>query len=267
MARNIGISATREDAKKEFPEVSMDLNRFEQAILKKGYNIEHEKALVCPCASSANNSALPDCRNCGGIGYFYIERVKTKALMQGFKRQPEYNKNYTETDNTSIKLTTLAKDDVSYMDKVKNLDLMSNFSQIIHLMMDEDENFFSFLIYEPFSVRFVYLFVDSREKLRLLSKNDYVVEKNKIILNKGVLEGVDYPTLSIRYKHHPVYYVSSIERELFGDESKELFTCDDGEFKQAPQLSTAKRLHYLWEEMNHRQENDVFFDNTPNGFY
>jgi len=254
---------------KNHPQVSMDVDRFDAAILNKGYNVYHYRALRCPCVVRQTGSPLPNCENCSGMGWFYIDKTKTKALMQGMGNAKKFEP-WSETNAGGVTITTLYEDDVSYMDKFEIIDLEGNFSQILYPQV-YNGNLFSFTIYEPVKMMNIYQFLDSKQPLKpLYSKDekpsdwDYYVDRNKIILNNTKFSlNDDNLSISVRYKHTPVYCVIDITRELFKTKDQECAAlCDEKDlsFRGMPQRSMGRRLHYIWNANNYDGIKD--FDNT-----
>ena len=64
------------------PSVQLVKNDFDVAIEKKGYRVYHDKASKCPCASKNGGAPQSNCKNCGGSGWFYINRTRTRMVVQ-----------------------------------------------------------------------------------------------------------------------------------------------------------------------------------------
>ncbi len=238
------------------PAVNFEVDRFDAAVLQKGYTVLHSKALKCPCMNYASNSPLPNCLNCSGIGWFYVDKTETKALMQSMGNSKKYEV-WSETNAGTVQVTTLFKDDVTYMDKFEITDLEATFSQILFLTTAQDK-IFSFTIYEPIEVLYIYKFVDSNSPLVILYNKDvnpidwdYYVEKNRIIFNPSKFSVGN--TVTIRYKHVPVYCIIDITREIFKTKDKGCSVgCEelDLTLRGMPQKSIGRRLHYIWNANN-----------------
>ncbi len=261
----------------EKPAVNFEVDRFDSAILKHGYNVHHHRALKCPCTNKGTGSALPDCENCRGLGWFYINKTKTKALMQNLGNNPKYD-SWTEKNSGTTTITTLFDDDVSYMDKFEIIDLEANYTQILDIRYVEDKDLlFSFTVYQPLKVYDIFAFVDSRSPLMKLSSKeenesdwDYELQNNKIVFNSDkwydIYESGNM-SVSVRYKHTPVYCVIDIQREVFKarDQSDcSDIPCDVGKndlhLRGMPQKSIGRRLHYIWDANN--SDGPSVFDNS-----
>jgi len=261
-----------------YPVVNFEVDRFESAIYKHGYNVHHHKALRCPCNNAGSNAPLPDCENCRGIGWFYVDKTATKALMQGIGNKQEYDA-WSEKNPGTVSITTMYKDDVSYMDKFELLDCESTFTQILRpLYNGTTEILFAFTIYEIISVLNIYKFVSQSSPLQTLVDKitnpddwDYEVSGNKIIFNtkkyyQDYLDGK--MNVSVRYKHTPVYCVVEISREIFKARDKSSVCggvdcpkdIEQLSFRGQPQKSVGRRLHYIWDADNYSTPS--VFDNT-----
>ncbi len=272
------ITRTFDEKLLKKPTANFDIDRFDSAILKQGYNVYHHRALRCPCVNKGTGSPLPDCENCRSIGWFYINKTKTKALMQNLGNKPDHNQNWSQTNAGTTTITTLYSDDVSYMDKFEIIDLEANYTQILHpKYIQSTDSLFAFTIYEPIQVYEIFAFINSQSPLMPLYDRavkeldwDYYVDRNKIVFNPDkwleMFERGDM-SISLRYKHVPVYCVIDIQREVF--KAKDQSACDatpcdfgtnDLHLRGMPQKSIGRRLHYIWDANN--QSGPSVFDNT-----
>ena len=83
-----------------------NLQEFKDALGDKGYSVTHEVAMSCPCRINANKQALSSCVNCGGTGYFYINKVETRMIchsMGSTNRQEVWTR---ELDRKSTRLNS-----------------------------------------------------------------------------------------------------------------------------------------------------------------
>jgi hypothetical protein len=238
--------------------VNFNINRFDSVIIQKGYNVIHYRALKCPCMNRETHSPLPNCQTCSGLGWFYIDKKRTKALVQNMTNSKKFE-NWTESNPGTATITTMFVDDVTYMDKFEIEDLESNFSQVLFLQKYNDK-LFAFSTYSPLRVMNIYMFNSPTQPLiPLYSKEekgsqwDYYIEKNKIFFNKDRITSTDV-TVTVRYKHTPVYCITDIQRELF--KTKSSSDCGNHESDEgdgltgAPQKSIGRRLHYVWNADN-----------------
>lgn len=241
------------------PAVYFQESRYEVAIKQHGYNIFHQKALRCSCINKETGTPLPNCLNCGGIGYFHIEKTRTKALVQGMNNQKK-QQNWSETNAGLANITTSYSENISYMDRISIIDLELNFSQVVYPTKSGDK-LFAFLIYTPIKMLYVYMFIGALQAQKVLrdkqdypSDWDFYVEDNKIFLNNSkYTEDDEELSLSVRYLTMPEYFIIDIKRELFkGKDAGENVqnSCEGQESVSLvgmPQLSVGRRAHYMWD--------------------
>lgn len=261
------VISTNYTVNTNYPKVNFELDRFKQTILDKGYNVYHEKALKCPCINDGTNSPLPSCENCNGVGWFFVEKKKTKMLVQNMNFGKKYD-SWSEQNVGTSQITSLAEDDISYMDRITLIDLESDFSQKLNFVSCGGK-IFSFTIYQPIIVKDVYRFVSTSSPLVKLvnyeddSVNyDFKVEANKVILNP--LKYTSEIKATIRYKYQPMYCIIDLQRESFKTNDAGCSTvCEDENndiWKSVPKKSIGKRLHYIWDAPN--LEGESVNDNT-----
>src|SRR4051812_13252767 len=97
--------------------VRFDPSKFNELISDKGYDVYHDKALVCPCSVKNSGSALPNCNNCLGFGFIYVDRTETRLAVQGMKADVRYE-NWTRDTAGMARVTARAVDKLGYMDRI-----------------------------------------------------------------------------------------------------------------------------------------------------
>lgn len=245
-------------------QVDWDRSQFDDAVTHHGYLCFIDRALSCPCCGGDIKNALPDCLNCGGSGWVYIDRQESRVLCSSISNRNKYEV-WTAENMGTVNITCKPQDKLGYMDKVTLLELESWFNQAVRLYSGDDD-VFALLTYEPVSVFDVYLFVGSKTKLRRLSESEYTIENNKITVNNNVftpqeLQNIENKTISVRYTHNPIYYIIDINRDLI--KQKTMKNCKD---VGTPNLTNyvlsaiGRRAHYVLDAVNYDGTN--LFDNT-----
>ena len=244
----------------------LNASSFKQAISNHGYDVLLEKALFCPCKDKANGHVDVSCKNCGGTGWIFINKIKTRALISHINQQTKFL-NWTENNVGTISISTSAEDKVGFMDKVTILDVETVFSQIVHARKSSSNKLFAFLAYEPISIEALYLFESSESPLIPISEGQYTILNNKLILDDvflNALVGVtdphlQYLNLTVRYYHLPVYHIIDINREVMKNRSKD---CNTGNrtLKELPISSVGRKPHTITETPSFT--GDGLFDNT-----
>lgn len=188
---------------------------FRDAIIKHGYEVFLEKAIKCSC-KSRNSEYLSDCRNCGGSGWIFVNKEKTRMVVQSMSLNPKFE-NWGVYGAEMSSVTALPENKLSYMDKITVLGAVSEYSEVLHpLALNEgDSNLYAYSIYPPIEVYFLGIFNGSGNKLiKLENGTDFsITHGNKITISKSLFPEGTEPRFSIRYKHNPAYYIFEMVRD------------------------------------------------------
>ena len=221
------------------------VNEFESAIQAKGYDVILERALRCPC--HAPDAPLIDCQNCFGTGYFYVNPIKTKALITGINQNNQY-KNWSEEllGTISITVRDIDKPNLGYFDRVTLKDQYSYYSENLSLR-DNGERRFVFTTYKPVEVLAVYVFASSNEPLQKLDKTVYSIGESNgycIEFEEGSLDGLANGIVSVYYKHELEYHVLDLPHEIRASwvKNKSIGSMD---VIQLPIQAVARRSHLI----------------------
>ena len=242
---------------------------FDKAVFTYGYEVTHEKALRCPCTNKGSGNALTNCQNCGGLGWFFINKRSTRMLIQNINKSNQF-KNWTQDDKAKSSISARPVDKLAFMDRVTVLDVLTYFSESKKTMLANNEDF-AFLYYYPLEVEFVFLFVGVNQKLLpLVQGSDFQIVENKIIFDSDLKQyyGVNETTFNetgqflnftIKYSHNPSYNVTDITREAILNRNS---SCETGllKLKDFPVHSMAMKTHYLLDPPDFN--GDSVFDNS-----
>jgi len=229
-------------------DVHLQKENFDSAIYDKGYTSFIEKALMCPCADTSTGMALSTCKNCGGSRFFWVNKRETRLMMTNITYH-KFQENWTEANTGTISVSARAEDAMSFMDRVTVCELVSTYIQKARIDRKNDINF-SLLYFNPIEIEDIYLFNGDKNKLIVIKEGDYEVKGAGLIFKDKFNVG---DKISIRYKHHPVYYIGDVLRES-------VFNYN-GEIKHAfPLHYIAKRANLVLDENNLFSER--LFDNT-----
>jgi len=211
-----------------------DLNSFEAALWSKGYSVLVEQAFKCPCRTNSNQP-LTDCKNCLGVGWIFINPVKTKALITSINKDTKY-KSWSEELIGTVSVSLMYKDGISFMNRItlvnnSNIENKSKYSDTVRVR-DVDGEPFVFLAYKPIDLLRVYAFNGSDKALVKLPEDSYSVsDENDYVLN------IDYDFssmpefngyLTVLYTHELQYHVIDIPHDVRNSYIKN----DDGQEEQ-----------------------------------
>jgi len=232
------------------PSIDFRKNDFEAAIHLKGYDVIHETALQCPCKGK-NSNQLSDCKNCGGVGWVYINPVKTRAILHSMNMETQY-KEWSKENRGTVSISVRDVERLSYMDRLSVLDGEAIFGEVLHFNRSESDVLFAFTSYNLKSILYAGLFIEADEKLqRLIETEDFTFENNIIYLDSKYLSLFEEKdgdlSITLRYIHAPQYYVIDLVREVMVTIIKE-----KGQDKSVslPVSAVGRRGHYVLDAEN-----------------
>lgn len=252
------------------PRVGWDVNRFETLIQTQGYDAYIDRALRCPCCDKATGQALSTCRNCGGRGWFFVDRTQTRLLAQHLDSKKRYEE-WSEVNRGTASITTRGIDKLGFMDRIILTQLEEWYSETLHPVLFNNQ-LVAYPIYEPLEISNAFLFASDSEPLIPLDASMYSVVGNKIVFDGSITDLVDIESLDIkdvnevplqitmRYSHYPVYHVIDMNRELMRVREGKL--CGEGyddHLRQMPINVLARKAHYIFDNQKWGAE---YFDNT-----
>ena len=226
-------------------QVNFRKNDFEALIHTKGYDILTEKALRCPC-DQKGQSALSSCQNCHGSGYFFINPLKTRAIITGINVDSQYKDWSVERiGNVSLTVRDDDKENLSFMDKVTLLGKHSIFSENLTVRSTNDgTGRFVFTTYKVSEIMAVYAFNSATTALTKLNKGSYSLsEVNKSVISVDIDAVPTNNGLSVFYRHEIQYNVIDLPHEVRASYIKDR----DGREQRIslPMNAVARRSHFL----------------------
>ena len=241
------MSITQEAASfSELPSVNFEKSKFDDLINLKGYTVLLESSISCPCrqTSAGGHQALSDCLNCGGTGWVFINKSKTKMILHSMNNNTKFSE-WSEEKIGTVSITTKDTDELGFMDKITVLDGQSYFTETIHAK-EFDGILFSFTAYDVMEMKFAFLFKSAKEKLILLREGiDYTVNTNKIILDKKYKKTLTPDSkfnIGIRYTHRPVFHVIDLPIDIM---VTEIINGDKKDVVKMPVHGIGRRAHYI----------------------
>lgn len=160
--------------------VAADFQETEFDILfrDKGYDVIHQKAIMCSCKAKAGDH-LSDCQNCGGSGWIHVNPTRTRMIVTGM----DLDKDYQESARVDIGLSYITakhEDRLSFMDSI----MIENASAIHHevLFPTLDQSFYrASTIYNIKEIDFIGKYVGQTQILTKLTEGvDFTFSNNVI---------------------------------------------------------------------------------------
>lgn len=236
------------------PNVSFRKQDFDGTIFNKGYTVIIEKAIKCPCQTK-NGSPLPNCQNCHGRGWVFIDPIETRALITSINTTTKYKDWSLELLGT-VSVTIPDEDRFSYMDRItlKNktsIKYVIRFSEVLYIRDNGLGGKFVFLSYKPVTIKKVYIFDSVSTPLTLLANTDYTINTNNgYVLDFSYVFPAGFNgSVSIMYEHELQYHVLDIPHDIRASYKMN----SDGKDEQVvlPVNAIARRAHNVFEVTNY----------------
>lgn len=229
------------------PSVQFRPNDFDAAIYSHGYDIICEKAIRCPCQGNSG-APLPDCQNCHGFGYFYINPTRTKAIVSGLNKSTQFVQWSPELMGTSsITVRDSDKELLSFFDRVTIEDEYAQFTEMVVGRRFTDDQQGIFLSYAPIEIKSVWLFEDSNAPLIRVEKRYYEVSPTNpycIIFKSDFDRDISNVGISVLYNHRVEYHVIDLPHEIRASLGKDKMTGQYQVLKMPVQV-IGRRTHLI----------------------
>lgn len=188
---------------------------FNELVKSKSYEIYLDKAMRCPCVGRMTNQALSSCKNCGGLGWFFVDRKKTYAVLQRMNSSPKQFQ-WSEQDMGTSSISTIPENRLSYMDRITVLPLLAFYNEVVFATEVGGSKLFAYTIFESVELTDVYLFSETDQKHIKIPAAAWTISSNKIVFDRSKFsspQAQEYK-FTVRYSHHPVYHVIDITRDV-----------------------------------------------------
>lgn len=224
-------------------------DQFDGMIGDHGFKSYIDKAMKCPCTARQVGLSETGCMNCGGTGWFFIDRIEAKIMALGINSNKK-NAAWSEENMGKASITVEHGNNLTFMDRFTLNELESVYSENLSFISKINQ-FFAFTIYEATEVINAYCFEGNDNKLRsLVNGRDFVIENNRLVMDKKFNPRASDTkpfTVSIRYKHHPVYHILDVKRDL---QKSKFIAGDVEEKKYLPQNFICVKAHYILDADN-----------------
>lgn len=244
--------------------VDLRKNDFDAAVWQKGYDVYLDKALRCPCRNSHDHQALSSCKNCGGSGWVYLNRYKTKMVLQAMNLDTKF-KEWSEERIGTVRITALTKDELSFMDRITLIEARSIVNDVVY-----PEDYYGELRarvnYQIHEIDEIFMFESNGTLLKRLSEGvDYDILQNSqgdptnILRIDQQYANKENLTISIRYQHSPQFHILDVTRSIMNSQQVDKSSGQDIT-KQFPISAMGRRSHYVLDEQNYNK--DFLLDNS-----
>jgi len=239
------------------PKVDFKKNSFESLIWNQGYRVLHEKTLPCPCKTEGGENLI-NCKNCGGVGWIFINPVETKMVLHSMNLNTQF-KEWSEEKVGTVTVSCMEKDKIAFMDRLTLLD-----SEAIHTENLYPKKFsqqkFVYTTYRIKEILEIFQFVESDQPLkRLIETTDYTTQNDNTIIFDDKFYNIDPFKISVRYKNYVSYFVIDMVRDIMNADIRNENTGGQMSVKM-PLNGIARRVHYVWDIKNMR--GFEFFNNS-----
>lgn len=201
------------------PNPEFDKQLFDAGIWQKGYNCEVSKAIECPCRGGNEMQALPNCTNCGGIGWVFINPTATRALITGVNRDTKY-KQWSQELIGNVSITLRDIEQAGFMDRITLNDEQAIFSEVRKIRTVSETiggqtvtEHFIFLSYEVENIEDIFIYESPILPLIRLNVNQWQINPDNpysLIFDDTVITESINATVSVRYKHRVQYHILDI---------------------------------------------------------
>jgi hypothetical protein len=191
---------------------------FNTLLWQKGYDVLLEEAIRCPC-KGISSDGKPSCLNCLGMGWVFVNPIKTKAIITSINKVTQY-KDWSEEMRGTAAMTFMNADRIGFMDKVTFSNNYSTFSEILEVRtvgVTPNVKKIVFCSYQPHAIKSIFMYAGSSTKLRKLLTTEYSISTtNPYVIELNLSS---YPTgynqcISISYSHHISYNVLDLPHDV-----------------------------------------------------
>lgn len=195
------------------PQASFSEQAFETLVRQKGYPVQIDQALQCPCAGESASSARADCEHCGGFGWHFLPGTQTVAVLSGMgqsKRQVPWT---LETKGTAS-VTVLPTDKLAFMDRLTFLHATTIFSQRLYPHQTAT-GWEAYATYPVKQLLNCLAYDGPKAPLRDVRAQLTTTGNRLTFAPEAFDDSIERePAFTLRYRHHPVYHVLDIPRDL-----------------------------------------------------
>lgn len=243
------------------PSVKFQKKRFDGLIWDKGYDVWIDRAMRCPCIQKSTGQGLPNCENCLGKGWIFIDRSETRVVIQSLNANKKYE-NWSEVTTGMAKVTARAIDRLAWMDRITIQNAEGIFQEVLFPQLFNGK-IKAFPIYTPLEIFECYLFDSVKTKLKILVEGvDYSIDGDALVFDDKYVNNKQF-SVSIRYAHCLVYHVTDMNRDVMVTRVRESCQQETSESAQMPVNGVLRKAHYIFD--NTKFEENKLLENSKNG--
>ena len=200
-----------------YPKVDIFVEHdFNQALWENGYNCLLEEAIMCPCkGDSSDNRAT--CDNCMGMGWVFVNPIKTRAFINSINRSTKY-KDWSPEMIGTVAVTFRHQNRFGFMWKITMTENYGMISEVLDLRTGHKPGYQNFVFgtYPFHSIDSVFAFNGDNSPLIKIKPSDYQIADNHYVLN---IKNTDIPAefnkkVTVTYRHKVIYHVIDIPHDI-----------------------------------------------------
>jgi hypothetical protein len=230
-------------------------NDHDKLISDEGANILYETSVKCPCRTVYKNKSHSDCVNCGGVGFVYVNPIKTRALVTSQGKKQKYSPSGENMGDGDIAVTPFSNIVMCEMDRFTLYDSLAVVTETPLTYYDYDRNcLVAKFTYPIIKIDLIFQYINYKVRLESLTEEGYDVENNFIYFKN--ITSSEPINISVRYKYRPVYIINKILRHVRDIQIVDGF--GTMRTKVYPQQLEARILHNLsnyTDNINSNEEN------------
>jgi len=257
MSKNKTILTVTDPGRIGNPDVKLRPDDFDFIVFDKGLEVLWEKAVPCPCRVKGSQGSRSTCKNCGGIGWVFINPVRTRMVLQSMDLKTQY-KIYGQENSGTVMVTARKGVNLSFMDRLTVIDSESLFKQVLYPVKNDVGRYVGTTIYPLISIESLFLYEGDSVKLRRLVEGvDFSKDYNVITLNSSY-DSLTNPSLSVTYTHNIQYMIVENIRDV-----RNTYVYDSTGHDQMAKMPVhvlGRRPHYVLDIEN--LNGDRLFDNS-----
>jgi hypothetical protein len=241
------IKQTPSSIAQNTPRVDFNDDSYNAIIEQKGYDVEVDKAALCPCKSKATHNKST-CTNCGGSGWIFYNRRRDRLVLQSMDSSKDF-KEEGVWELGDVKVTGRAENKLGFMDRITVLDGETIGTQTVYFYKIKGKHIGK-TIHNIKVIQELFLFGKTSQPLKALEEGvDYTVDpddKNVITLSDEYNAKAEGLRCAIRYEHSPVYHMVALNRETMNTHIK----VGSDQETDMPFNGVARRAHLIIDEEN-----------------